>query len=115
MEDVWVVVGVVVVVEPVEQLRVILAPAKQGVIHAVVDSPLDPVHVGRLLTRHDSDAVAGMWWQQVTHTLCAKVGSSKDDAIDARSLPPDVKNFLDGLIKKKFGIDPNADGDGDED
>ena len=42
-------------------------------------------------------------------------GNSKDDAIDARSLPPDVKNFLDGLIKKKFGIDPNAGGDEDDD
>jgi hypothetical protein len=42
-------------------------------------------------------------------------GNSKDDAIDARSLPPDVKEFLDGLIKKKFGIDPNKGGDGDDD
>ena len=41
-------------------------------------------------------------------------GNSKDDAIDARTLPPDVKKFLDGLIMKKFGIDPNADGDGDD-
>jgi hypothetical protein len=40
-------------------------------------------------------------------------GSSKDDAIDARTLPPEVKNFLDGLIKKKFGIDPNSDGNDD--
>lgn len=42
-------------------------------------------------------------------------GNSKDDAIDARTLPPDVKKFFDGLIMKKFGIDPNVDGDGDND
>ena len=42
-------------------------------------------------------------------------GNSKDDAIDANSLPPEIKSFLDGLIKGKFGIDPNADGDGDDD
>lgn len=41
-------------------------------------------------------------------------GDSADNAIDARTLPPEVKNFLDGLIKKKFGIDPNDDGDGDD-
>jgi hypothetical protein len=40
-------------------------------------------------------------------------GNSIDDAIDARSLPPEVKKFLDGLIKGKFGIDPNGDGDDD--
>jgi hypothetical protein len=40
-------------------------------------------------------------------------GNSIGDAIDANSLPPEVKNFLDGLIKKKFGIDPNSDGDDD--
>lgn len=40
-------------------------------------------------------------------------GNSPDDAIDARSLPPEVKDFLDSLIKKKFGIDPNGDGDDD--
>jgi hypothetical protein len=42
-----------------------------------------------------------------------KEGNSIDDAIDARSLPPEVKNFLDSLIKGKFGIDPNGDGDDD--
>jgi hypothetical protein len=45
----------------------------------------------------------------------ASAGNSKDDAIDARTLPPEVKEFLDGIIMKKFGIDPNADGDGDDD
>lgn len=40
-------------------------------------------------------------------------GNSIDDAIDANSLPPEVKKFLDGLIKGKFGIDPNGDGDDD--
>jgi hypothetical protein len=40
-------------------------------------------------------------------------GNSIDDAIDARSLPPEIKDFLDGLIKGKFGIDPNGDGDED--
>ena len=40
-------------------------------------------------------------------------GNSLDDAIDARSLPPEVKEFLDNLIKGKFGIDPNGDGDDD--
>jgi hypothetical protein len=40
-------------------------------------------------------------------------GNSIDDAIDANSLPPEVKKFLDGLIKGKFGIDPNGDGDND--
>ena len=43
--------------------------------------------------------------------LNTKEGDTPGDAIDSRSLPPEVKNFLDGLIKKKFGIDP----DGDED
>ena len=38
-------------------------------------------------------------------------GNSPDDAIDARSLPPEIKKFLDSLIKGKFGIDPNAEGD----
>ena len=42
-------------------------------------------------------------------------GDSKDNAIDANSLPPEIKKFLDGLIKGKFGIDPNDDGDGDGD
>ena len=36
-------------------------------------------------------------------------GDSKGDAIDANSLPPEIKKFLDGLIKGKFGIDPNDD------
>lgn len=40
-------------------------------------------------------------------------GNSPDDAIDANSLPPEIKQFLDGLIKGKFGIDPNGDGDDD--
>jgi hypothetical protein len=40
-------------------------------------------------------------------------GNTPDDAIDARSLPPEVKEFLDSLIKGKFGIDPNGDGDDD--
>ena len=40
-------------------------------------------------------------------------GNSIDDAIDANSLPPEIKKFLDGLIKGKFGIDPNGDGDED--
>jgi hypothetical protein len=40
-------------------------------------------------------------------------GNSIDDAIDANSLPPEIKEFLDGLIKGKFGIDPNGDGDDD--
>ncbi len=40
-------------------------------------------------------------------------GNSMDDAIDANSLPPEIKKFLDGLIKGKFGIDPNGDGDDD--
>lgn len=40
-------------------------------------------------------------------------GNSIDDAIDARSLPPEIKDFLDSLIKGKFGIDPNGDGDDD--
>lgn len=40
-------------------------------------------------------------------------GNSMDDAIDANSLPPEIKKFLDGLIKGKFGIDPNGDGDND--
>jgi hypothetical protein len=38
-------------------------------------------------------------------------GNSIDDAIDANSLPPEIKSFLDGLIMKKFGIDPNANED----
>ena len=42
-----------------------------------------------------------------------KEGNSMDDAIDANSLPPEIKKFLDGLIKGKFGIDPNGDGDED--
>jgi hypothetical protein len=40
-------------------------------------------------------------------------GNTIDDAIDARTLPPEIKKFLDGLIKGKFGIDPNGDGDDD--
>lgn len=40
-------------------------------------------------------------------------GNSMDDAIDSRTLPPEIKDFLDGLIKGKFGIDPNGDGDED--
>lgn len=40
-------------------------------------------------------------------------GNSMDNAIDANSLPPEIKKFLDGLIKGKFGIDPNGDGDND--
>lgn len=40
-------------------------------------------------------------------------GNSMDDAIDSRTLPPEIKDFLDGLIKGKFGIDPNGDGDDD--
>ncbi len=45
--------------------------------------------------------------------LNTKEGDTPDDAIDARSLPPEVKEFLDSLIKGKFGIDPNGDGDDD--
>jgi hypothetical protein len=40
-------------------------------------------------------------------------GNTMDDAIDSRTLPPEIKDFLDGLIKGKFGIDPNGDGDDD--
>ena len=40
-------------------------------------------------------------------------GNSIDDAIDANSLPPEIKDFLDGLIKGKFGIEPDNDGDED--
>ena len=40
-------------------------------------------------------------------------GNSIDDAIDSRTLPPEIKDFLDGLIKGKFGIEPNDDGDDD--
>jgi hypothetical protein len=40
-------------------------------------------------------------------------GNSMDDAIDSRTLPPEIKDFLDGLIKGKFGIEPNDDGDDD--
>ena len=42
-------------------------------------------------------------------------GNSVDDAVDADSLPPEMKKFLDGLIKDKFGIDPNKGVDGDDD
>jgi hypothetical protein len=38
-------------------------------------------------------------------------GNTPDDVIDGRTLPPEVKNFLDGLIKDKFGIDPDGDDD----
>ena len=40
-------------------------------------------------------------------------GNTMDDAIDSRTLPPEITDFLDGLIKGKFGIDPNGDGDED--
>jgi hypothetical protein len=40
-------------------------------------------------------------------------GNSINDAIDSRTLPPEIKDFLDGLIKGKFGIDPNGDEDDD--
>lgn len=42
-----------------------------------------------------------------------KQENTPDDAIDSESLPPEVKEFLESLIKRKFGIDPNRDGDDD--
>jgi hypothetical protein len=69
---------------------------KDGVRKIALNADDLPPHIKEFLTKMDG-------------------GDSKDDAIDARTLPPDVKEFLDGLIKKKFGIDPNDNGDGDDD
>ena len=79
--DVGVVLGPGYVLEAVHQLWIVFDPAQQRVVDAVVDAPLDPLHVARLAGRDDCDAVACMWWQQVTHTLCAEVGRGKDNGL----------------------------------
>ena len=67
---------------------------KDGIRKIALDAEDLPPHIREFLTNMDS-------------------GNTPDDAIDARSLPPEVKEFLDSLIKGKFGIDPNGDGDDD--
>ena len=67
---------------------------KDGIKKIALDAEDLPPHIREFLTNMDG-------------------GNSKDDAIDANSLPPEIKEFLDGLIKGKFGIDPNGDGDED--
>ena len=67
---------------------------KDGIRKIALDAQDLPPHIREFLTNMDS-------------------GNTPDDAIDARSLPPEVKEFLDSLIKGKFGIDTNGDGDDD--
>lgn len=67
---------------------------KDGIRKIALDAEDLPPNIREFLTNMDS-------------------GNTPDDAIDARSLPPEVKEFLDSLIKGKFGIDPNGDGDDD--
>jgi len=78
------------------KMRKKLNGVKDGIRKIELDADDLPPHIREFLTNMDS-------------------GNTPDDAIDARSLPPDVKEFLDDLIKKKFGIDPNDNGDGDDD
>ena len=107
MEDVGVVVRVRVVVEAVEQLRVVLAPAQQGVIHAVVDTPLDPLHVARFAGSHDSDAVAGMGRQQVTYPLGTKVGRREDHTVLVQLIATDLAlehEAQQGILHRRVGL-----------
>ena len=67
---------------------------KDGIKKIALDAEDLPPHIREFLTNMES-------------------GNSMDDAIDSRTLPPEIKDFLDGLIKGKFGIDPNGDGDED--
>ena len=65
---------------------------KDGIKKIALDAEDLPPHIREFLTNMES-------------------GNSMDDAIDSRTLPPEIKEFLDGLIKGKFGIDPNGDED----
>lgn len=77
-----------------EKLEKKLDVLKDGIRKIALDAEDLPPNVREFLTNMES-------------------GNSMDDAIDARTLPPEIKDFLDGLIKGKFGIDPNGDGDDD--
>lgn len=79
-----------------EKLEKKLGGLKDGIRKIALDAEDIPPHIREFLEN-------------------TSAGNSKDDAIDARSLPPEIKKFLDGIILGKLGIDPNADGDGDDD
>ena len=77
-----------------DKLEKKLESLKDGIRKIALDADDLPPNVREFLTNMES-------------------GNTMDDAIDANSLPPEIKEFLDGLIKGKFGIDPNGDGDED--